>query len=637
MAEEDRLLVKTLHSTAVDKSHTFAGLSSLKMNKKDRHMRTLREFSVFLEQTNETVVQEVLSLSRAFRETMEELDEELDKYCRRINEDSFLLPKSEEDLMRLLENELKLKIEHRSNIVDRFAADLDRTEDKRFDMVGAELKRLVDQLIAISHQLPDDIEHIVEAEAFEMNNEIISNKNAHAQTAAGHQIKQVMLEAQCLQSWEQCRSRWRVLRHEKGLQDFRTHIGSAEFTDPSDRQKYMRRFRSKQGERCDKLNSCFDRLRAMTCADISSDAVAAVQADVSAVSAGDIRAIQNCYDELIRLQGDLNFSARNRVESLRRELHVYGALKVEPDLHANADALQAALNDHSLSELWRLGGGLKSEFQSQVADLRHPDVVYHRMVVAMSSRMQLLTCGFTLKATFEERGRLSQLEKIRGLVTKMRTAPRAEVAGVLRSLLSELNDVIEEEMETVPALFKERIKQIAVEVAEELSAVDMKNNEMMIMMASLPKSASISSLAMSMTGKPSSTSLNRTAAMPGSSASLSGGIRPMATESNKMVSSTSSVGGGSVGGLSRGGKAPDLSKDLMVAAAADPTLVKGWNRTLGILFFSSELPSDYQLACTTSLALIEVSGWNRLNGWMWIKWMDGWMDGWKDGWDGMNG
>lgn len=54
--QEDRLLVKTLHSTAVDKSHTFAGLSTLKMNKKDRHMRTLREFSVFLEQTNETVV-----------------------------------------------------------------------------------------------------------------------------------------------------------------------------------------------------------------------------------------------------------------------------------------------------------------------------------------------------------------------------------------------------------------------------------------------------------------------------------------------------------------------------------------------------------------------------------------------------
>lgn len=600
--EEDRLLVKTLHSTAVDKSHTFAGLSALKMNKKDRHMRTLREFSVFLEQTNETVVQEVLSLSRAFRETMEVMDEELDQYCRRINEDSFLLPKSEEDLTRLLENELKLKIDHRSSIVDRFAADLDRTEDKRFDLVGAELKRLVDQLVAISHQLPDDIEHIVEAEAFEMNNEIISNKNAHAQTAAGHQIKQVMLEAQCLQSWEQCRSRWRVLRHEKGLQDFRTHIGSAEFTDPSDRQKCMKRFRSKQGDRHAKLSSCFDRLGVMTSADISSEAVAAVQAEVSAVSAEDIRAIQDCYDELIRLQADLNFSARSRVEALRRELHVYGALKVEPDLQANAHALQVALNDPSLSELWRLGGGLKAEFQSQVADLNHPDVVYQRMVVAMSSRMELITCGFTLKTTFEQCGRSSQLEKIRGLVTKMRTAPRAEVPGVLRSLLSELSDVIAEEMGSVPALFKERIKQIAVEVTEELSLVDRKTSEMMMMMT-LPKSASITSLAMSMTGKPSSTSLTR---MSASSASLSGVIRPpmTAAESNKVgVSSTASVGG-SVGGMSRGGKAPP---DLIAAAAsADPTLVKGWNRTLGILFFSSELPSEYQLACTNSLALIEV-------------------------------
>ena len=79
----------------------------------------------------------------------------------------------------------------------------------------------------------------------------------------------------------------------------------------------------------------------------------------------------------------------------------------------------------------------------------------------------------------------------------------------------------------------------------------------------------------------------------------------MTAESNKVgVSSTASVGG-SVGGMSRGGKAPP---DLIAAAAtADPTLVKGWNRTLGILFFSSELPSEYQLACTNSLALIEVS------------------------------
>lgn len=39
----------------------------------------------------------------------------------------------------------------------QFGKDLDGTEGKRADMAGKELKALVDKLISIAHQLPDDI------------------------------------------------------------------------------------------------------------------------------------------------------------------------------------------------------------------------------------------------------------------------------------------------------------------------------------------------------------------------------------------------------------------------------------------------------------------------------------------------
>lgn len=57
--------VKTLRSIPeFDESRDFAGIITLKMTKKDRHMKTLQEFSKFLEELNEKVVQNVLKSSR---------------------------------------------------------------------------------------------------------------------------------------------------------------------------------------------------------------------------------------------------------------------------------------------------------------------------------------------------------------------------------------------------------------------------------------------------------------------------------------------------------------------------------------------------------------------------------------------
>ena len=584
-SEMEKQAVVTLKVPTVDKTREFEGLSNLKMKKKERHMKTLREFAKFLETTNESVVQNVLRLSREFRETMEVLDEELVKFCASVDEDNFLIPRSEKDLINILNNELKVKIEKRGNIVEKFAFDLDNTETERAEITGAELKRLVDQLIAIAHQLPDDIEHIVEGEAFELNTEIITNKNAHAQTMAAHQIKQVMIEAESLQKWEDSRAKWRQLRHEKALNDFRTHIASAEFTDPSDRQVFMKRFRSGQEKREVAVRACLDRLLALSCEDINSDAVAAVQADLAELNVQEINAIQSCYNELIRLQADNAYTAAERVEALRRELHVYGALKIEPDLRQNASILQNALNDERLGELWRLGGGLKPEFVSQVSDLCNEDVIYDRMLVAMDARLELIVCSFSLKGVLEERGRLAQLDKVRGFIIKMRTAPRHEVAGVLRSLLPELKSI--EEIEQIPALFKAVVAEIVAEVTEELASVDAK-------LASTGMTGGATPMSRTQLNTPAVGALGATKAnMKTLGASASMAPPGSATHSATMLGTTKGKRGGAMDGTS-----------AVASVYADPTLVKGWNRKLGILYFGSDLPLEYQEGCLESLMLI---------------------------------
>jgi hypothetical protein len=65
----------------------------MKIDKKDRHMKRLYEFSKFLERTNEEVVQDVLRFSRNNRETLEVMDEDLQKFYQQLDDNNFLIDK----------------------------------------------------------------------------------------------------------------------------------------------------------------------------------------------------------------------------------------------------------------------------------------------------------------------------------------------------------------------------------------------------------------------------------------------------------------------------------------------------------------------------------------------------------------
>ena len=88
----------------------------------------------------------------------------------------------------------------------------------------------------------------------------------------------------------------------------------------------------------------------------------------------------------------------------------------------------------------------------------------------MQERIQLVIISFNLKDILEERGRLAQLDKVRNMVTKMRTAPRNEIPDVLKSLAPELRDVMG--MDTVPPEFIGHVAKIVVEIEEELVQLD---------------------------------------------------------------------------------------------------------------------------------------------------------------------
>jgi hypothetical protein len=177
--QEEISQVRVLDIPHFDATRQFPGLAKQKIVKKERHMKAIDDFTYLLDVVAEGIEQDVLNLSRSMREALEKVDESLKHSYDLLQSPPFLVPKSEEDLKDLLQ-ELKRTIVKRLRIVDAFGEDLDGLEKKRADKVGSELKALVDRLIAIAHQLPDEIEKIVETNIFDLNSVLTTNRKSHA-------------------------------------------------------------------------------------------------------------------------------------------------------------------------------------------------------------------------------------------------------------------------------------------------------------------------------------------------------------------------------------------------------------------------------------------------------------------------
>ena len=135
------------------------------------------------------------------------------------------------------------------------------------------------------------------------------------------------------------------MRHDKGIDDFLTQIYSAEFTDPMDRQSFLAKTRQGQGQRYDMRCEQLNILASLTADNITSRAVETTKERFSAVSESEMSAMQDCYNGLTGLRTRLRFTAEERIELLRKELHVYGFLEPEPDLVGLAGLLQRAIGD----------------------------------------------------------------------------------------------------------------------------------------------------------------------------------------------------------------------------------------------------------------------------------------------------
>lgn len=542
--QEEISQVRVLDIPQFDATRQFPGLAKQKIVKKERHMKAIDDFTYLLDVVAEGIEQDVLNLSRTMREDLEKVDESLKHSYDLLQSPSFLVPKSESDLKDMLE-ELKRTIIKRLRIVDAFGEDLDGLEKKRADKVGSELKALVDRLIAIAHQLPDEIEKIVETNIFDLNSVLTTNRKAHAALLGMLRKTHVEIDIETLQRWEDGRVYWRQQRHDKALGMFDEDITSNRFKRPDDRTNYMLSVQEDQKQRQQQRHAQLQILGGLTSDGISSTTVQNVISEASHIADIEMDAVTAVFGRLTELRADLKKTAAERVEELRKELHVYGALHAEPPLHAIADIMKDALADEALADLWRLGGGLKVDFQTMSTDMYSVNLAYDPFVISIRDRLTQVCSGLTMRKVLEERGKLMQLDKVRNFVGKLRGVSKYEVPAVLESLVPELEDFMG--YEQMSSDFHACVQECLREMAADLERVRLT-----------PMIPDTSATAGTAKGKSSA----------------------------RTATSTSK-------GKTRG--PPDVPNFI------DPNLVKSWNRKLGILYFGCDLPIPVQEAALTGL------------------------------------
>ena len=285
--------------------------------------------------------------------------------------------------------------------------------------------------------------------------------------------------------------------------------------------------------------------------------------------------------------------AENRVEKLRKELHVYGFLEEEPDLTDLGEKLHLITEDPLLTELFRLGGGLKTEFQLICNELQHEEIVYDDFLDTIYDRLFLISSSFNVKSILEERGRLQQLERVRNYIVKLRNVPRAEVPNVARSLIPMLSELLE--IDTIPIILKKTVNDCITEMTNEIQRIDLAiQNQITLQARTAVRRDSISSANTS-----SSTSLFSNTSQSVSAGTLKGvktRLGPISRAGTGVLKNTIGIKGGKSTKL-RDDSSLNIYSDIYI----DSLEVRTWSQILGVVYFGSNLPDLVQKICLNGL------------------------------------
>ncbi|CAM9400850.1 unnamed protein product [Ectocarpus fasciculatus] len=461
--------VRTLHHQPLDPSQPRSGFEKLRKKqaeRRERDARAVQTFEAGVSAISEDMEQRVLEASYALRDGLEEAEEAVATIRAELDVDDQLV-QGDMAYVEEMWSKLEAQCNRRSSRIQEFREGLERVEILRSEAVGGELRRLVDDMIAIAYRMPDEIERIAEEHAHELNGVLISNRLAHAELLGTMEKRDFAFAVGVRRAWETRREDWRRLRHDRALVHFHTDLRAPNFTNPPERVALFREFKKGQvlrhAERVALLMDLWGRRP------VDASAPGAVPDDVSEgrLTTTAVREIREAYatlhgEEIAAILaaqeglGSIREAKRDeseaRREAVRAELHSYGAACAEPDLEACCVQVEAVAHDRGLEDFMRKAGGLKHELLALVQGMRSPEIMYEGWLAVAIERTDLVLCGVDLERVLDKQGKAGMRRSLADSVERLRKAPKSDIPSILDAMRRQAADLSQQVADIDPLL-----------------------------------------------------------------------------------------------------------------------------------------------------------------------------------------
>uniref|UniRef100_K3WAI1 DUF4455 domain-containing protein n=1 Tax=Globisporangium ultimum (strain ATCC 200006 / CBS 805.95 / DAOM BR144) TaxID=431595 RepID=K3WAI1_GLOUD len=467
--------------------------------RREKHMMAQQQYTEHVKQISEDIEVAIIQAADLVKEALANSDSRLCASEQTLTDEDLLLRSTHEDVVSMW-SAMEQICTQRTQLITQFAQTLDTIERTRTSRVRNELQTLTAVLMDTAHALPPEIERIIEAEAYELNVVVISNRNVYADLIARMAMVDVDVFVATRLAWENGQRRWRQIRHHDAIRRYQDTMNSTLFTDPDERLEIVREIRMFQERvHTEKRLAALTRLEAAG-AQLASDTANEILATIRATQVEEEDQNHAFFARLMAVHVDKANEAQLMREHLRLEIHGFGALAEEGDIAYARDHLAATLNTDTLEEFFRMAGGLRSELDSIVKHLCTADLIYEANLQPLTTSLQVLLSTLPLESVMEAQGKGVERKALQATLEKMRKAGKHDILALLPPLhtqtmllanLTNMSEVFQAEVQEIVAQLDQLILEYGV---HERSEIDGKLTDVGIasglstMMANRPQS-----------------------------------------------------------------------------------------------------------------------------------------------------
>ena len=233
-------------------------------SRRQRHAQAMKDYDERLKLISDELEEKVVAVGTAVREVMNvEIDGSIAVMFDELHNREKLQEQSSHQYVVEMWGKINALCAKRSAAVEEFKDRLESIEQERGEIVGGELRKLADTMVATAYKLPEEIERLVEVEVYELNLVLIGNRRANADLIARMRKKDVKCFMENRSMWLECEADWRTLRHNRATRKFQDTISSSTYTNPRQRQQLFKLMKGDQVERHERRVDLLKKLGAM--------------------------------------------------------------------------------------------------------------------------------------------------------------------------------------------------------------------------------------------------------------------------------------------------------------------------------------------------------------------------------------